>query len=291
MVILLDTDIGADSDDAVALGYLAKQVEKGRCRLPLVTLCTARNGAAGCVRAILGKVAPSVRIGRMRAPLPCDGYDCYAMEVCTAFGADDRAEDALECWRELYRAAEEKIVVITIGPLTNLALFMREESALFAQKTECVYLMAGRFDAPIGEWNIEQDIPSAIYVAGHMPCEAFILPFEVGCRALTGRTFIGRRDTSIGTCLYLYAEHDRGSCENIMRESWDPFTVLCAFHPELFTFSDFGNLLIDMDGVASFSFSDAGRFRMLGVKDAAKAAQAVEEELDGGAGAMFSFLS
>lgn len=280
MTVLLDTDIGADSDDAVALGYLLEQVRKGRCKLPLVSLSTARKGAAGCVRAILAELASTVKVGRMKKALPCDSYNYYADEVCAAFHADDRAEEAISCWREMYKSAEEPITLIIIGPQTNLAQFLKEEAALFAQKTACVYMMAGRFDCAEAEWNVLQDIAAARYIAQNLPCDGYLLPFEEGCKALTGKKYIGRRDTPIGACLQYFALHNGITDEEMMlRESWDPFTVLSAFRPELFSYSARGDWQIGSDGVCRLDPNEKGHFFVLGVKDAAKAAQAIEEAL------------
>ena len=46
---IVDTDIGADCDDAVALAYLFGKEKARLCEIKAVTLCTTRNHASACV--------------------------------------------------------------------------------------------------------------------------------------------------------------------------------------------------------------------------------------------------
>ncbi len=275
--VLLDTDIGADSDDAVALGYLLGKEREGECVLPLVSLSTARPGAAGTVRAIAAEYGKQPALCRMEIPLPSDAFDHYATKVCTTFSAGDGAGEVLESWRALYEEAE-KVVPVIVGPLTNLAAFLRAEPELFAAKTERVHLMAGTFTEPFAEFNAAADAAATDYVFAHLPCEGVILPYETGNRVFTGRTYLTRRERPIGMCLAL-AARAFGKTEDILRESWDPLTALTVFRPDLFTFSPRGNIVTDGKGGMRFSPAKDGKFTVAEGVDEGGAEREIERVL------------
>ena len=63
--IVLDTDIGIDCDDAVALALLLEKHVKKECELILVTTCSTRDGATETVKAICNYYNAHVDIGAM----------------------------------------------------------------------------------------------------------------------------------------------------------------------------------------------------------------------------------
>lgn len=278
-IVLFDTDIGADSDDAVALGYLLGKEREQECLLPLVTLSTVRRGAAATVRAIAADYGKEPEVGRMATPLPCDSFDHYASKVAAAFRTRDDAGNAVDCWRALYRSDIEEIIPVIVGPLTNLAEFLRAEPALFAEKTKHVHLMAGRFDEPTPEYNAEQDAAATDYVARNLPCEGIILPYETGRRVLTGRTYFGRRERPIGMCLELVARaFGVNDDEKMLRESWDPLTAVSVFHPEFFQ-KERGSLETDGKGIVRLLPKKGGNFVVLKDVDREKAEAEIERTL------------
>ena len=77
--IILDTDIGIDCDDAVALGLAASLMRTGKCEIKAVTCSTTREGAAQSADAILRYYGLNIPVGEMRLPqLLCDFTNKYA---------------------------------------------------------------------------------------------------------------------------------------------------------------------------------------------------------------------
>ena len=68
--ILLDTDMGADCDDAGALALLHIAERANLCSLIAVTVCTVNPYAAGAVDAINGYYGKRVPIGQTAVPPP-----------------------------------------------------------------------------------------------------------------------------------------------------------------------------------------------------------------------------
>lgn len=280
MRVILDTDIGADSDDAVALGYLCSQVNKGRCELPLISLSTARTGAAACTRAILSAYGVRAEIARMEQRLPCDEADHYALAAREKYGFSDEAAPFLEAIRKAYVSSKEKITLIVIGPQTNLKNFINSYPELFLKRTNAVYIMGGNFQKEETEWNILCDVAAAKYVCEYeteVPC--LYLPFEEGAKILTGKRFYNNRSHPVGFILERVANaFGITEEEKIVRESWDPLTCLAVFKPELFEVKR-GDITIDGQGVARFSPDAQKNQFLLTVKNDALCTLEIEKNL------------
>lgn len=169
--VLLDTDIGTDIDDAVALAYL---LANPQCDLLGITTLTGeperRAAMASAMCRVAGKRVP-IHAG---APLPLQiaqrqqiasqavALTRWPHESCFPPGT------AVEFLRQTIRAHPGEIVLLTIGPLTNAALLFAIDPAL-AGLLKGVVSMCGKFSdrlpgiEPI-EWNAMLDPTAAAMV-------------------------------------------------------------------------------------------------------------------------------
>ncbi|HTQ11054.1 MAG TPA: nucleoside hydrolase [Fimbriimonadaceae bacterium] len=155
--VLLDTDIGSDIDDALALSYLLKQPQ---CELAGVTTVSGDVQKRAALVEIVCHAA-----GRKDVPIHCGRRDVLAFgpgqpnvpqydTVKDRPHRLDRPENtAVEFLRQAIRKRPGEIVLLSIGPFSNIA-------ALFAVDPEIPKLcksivsMAGVFFAPGSrEWN------------------------------------------------------------------------------------------------------------------------------------------
>ena len=161
--ILLDTDIGSDIDDALALAYLLRQP---RCELLGITTVSGepdkRAALADAVCRAGGRDDVPIHVGT-DSPLLGSQHQPHApqAEALAAgrwphrtFGKDNTAIGFL---RDTIRARPGGVTLLCIGPLTNIAL-------LFALHPEMPSLLKGLvmmggwyFDRPQPEWNIRCD--------------------------------------------------------------------------------------------------------------------------------------
>lgn len=186
--ILFDTDIGSDIDDAVALAYLLRQP---RCELLGITTVTGDVQRRAAIAEVLcraaGKEEVPIHCGRS-APLGygpgqplVPQYDVIAGEPHRL----DRPENAaVPFLRETIRARPGEVVLLTVGPLSNIA-------TLFALDPEIPSLlkgivsMAGVFFAPERrEWNalVDPEAAAIVYAAERPPHRTFGLDVTEGCR-------------------------------------------------------------------------------------------------------------
>jgi purine nucleosidase len=169
--VLLDTDIGSDIDDAIALAYLLAQPECELLGIATVSGEAAKRAQLASVLCnVAGKDIP-IFPGR-EAPLLQAQRQPQAPQAAAlgrwAHQHDFPVGEAVPFLRQTIRAHPGEVTLLAIGPLTNIA-------ALFAVDEEIPYLlkglmlMCGMFDhrlegaGPL-EWNALLDPHAAAIV-------------------------------------------------------------------------------------------------------------------------------
>lgn len=273
--VLLDTDIGIDSDDAVALAVLLNLQKAGRCRLEGVTVSTTRLGASASVRAICryyGANAPS--IGRYYGTaLSADAKNVYAKVLAERYGCTDAAEAAVTVLRSRLTAVSGRCTIIAIGPLSNIAALLRSKAdtvgslsgiELMREKTEALYFMGGCFDGSVREeFNIAQDISAAQTVAEICPVPMVCVPFESAADILTGKDVLSESGNPVALAEErLFAAEFPDVSPMAGRSSWDPVTAYLAVGgTERAELSAPGQLIVERSGRTRFVPKEGGLFR------------------------------
>ncbi|AVT29588.1 nucleoside hydrolase [Plantactinospora sp. BC1] len=159
-LVLLDTDIGNDIDDAVCLAYLLAQPD---CDLLGITTVSAEPEARAALASVLCRAAGrSVPIlpgaAEPLASPPVQGPPPQAAALArweheTSFPTGA----AVEFLRQTIRAHPGEVTLLAIGPLTNVALLFAVDPEVPALLRSLV-LMGGAFTSVPGpEWNIHCD--------------------------------------------------------------------------------------------------------------------------------------
>jgi purine nucleosidase len=160
--ILLDTDIGSDIDDAVCLAYLLAQPE---CELLGITTVTGeglqRAMMASALCRLAGKDVP-IYIGAEN-PLIIEQRQPQAPQAAAlgdwAHETDFPRGLAVEFLRRTIRGNPGEVTLLTIGPLTNIALLFATDPEI-PSLLKSLVLMGGSFWSGINEgkeWNIILD--------------------------------------------------------------------------------------------------------------------------------------
>ena len=171
--VLLDTDIGSDIDDAVALAYLLRQPA---CELLGITTVSGeparRASLADAVCRAGGRTDVPIHVG-VENPLLVKQHQPRAPQAEALSEAIPHRpftpeNTALTFLRDTIRARPGEITLLTIGPLTNIALLFALDPELPGMLKQLV-MMGGRFHTRAGngglsEWNILCDPHAASMV-------------------------------------------------------------------------------------------------------------------------------
>ncbi len=173
--VLLDTDIGSDIDDAVALAYLLRQPE---CELVGITAVTGepvkRASLASALCRAAGKQVP-IYPGAAQ-PLQIEQRQPLAPQASALLHWSHQTDfpegEAVDFMRRVIRAHPGEVILLTIAPLTNIAQLFQADPEIPAL-LKGVYTMGGIFspaypNAENGEWNLVLD-PQATEIVYRTP--------------------------------------------------------------------------------------------------------------------------
>lgn len=276
--ILIDTDIGIDCDDAIALALAISLQKQGLIEIAGVSVVTAREGATEAVSAIFEYFNASTDVGRyFGKDLECDKENVYAKAVKDKFGGKEYFEDSVKYLRRKLATSQDKITLVAIGPLTNVASLLESEPDeisplkgvdLVKNKVEALYSMGGNFvhvnageEFGIAEWNVFQDVNACKTIVNLCPVELVFSPYETGYEVLTGKSF--DFNDPVGYSIKMFFEaHPSEFCGKYVRCSWDPIAVAAAAGVDLLDYSEYGKVSVDSNGVMFFK-KGKGKHRYL----------------------------
>lgn len=171
--VLLDTDIGSDIDDAVALAYLLRQPA---CDLLGITTVSGephhRASLADAICQAGGRTEVPIHVG-VEKPLLVKQHQPRAPQAEALTDAFPHRKfthenTAINFLRETIRSRPGEITLLTIGPLTNIGLLFSLDPELPTLLKQLV-LMGGRYhtrasNGGLTEWNILCDPHAAAIV-------------------------------------------------------------------------------------------------------------------------------
>lgn len=158
--VIFDTDANNELDDQHALAYLFSN--RSYFDIKAITVNATRNG--GGIDEHFNEAERIMKLFKVRQEIPLlKGADESFLDI-----KDDlpnRTFDGFEAVdfiiSEAKKSTDEKLVVIAVGKLTNVALALKKAPAI-ASKIRVVWLGAN-YPEP-GEYNLEDDIPSMNFV-------------------------------------------------------------------------------------------------------------------------------
>jgi purine nucleosidase len=243
-LILLDTDIGSDIDDALALAYLIKQP---KCKLLGVTTVSGEpHLRASIVDSILqqtGHSDISVHVGA-EAPLLRDQNQPRAphYDVISARSKEFPHKafaptlTAIDFLRQTIREHPGQITLLAIGPLTNIALLFKVDPEIPSLLKRLV-IMGGQHTAwtnaykSVAEWNILCDPhAAAIVFASDVKLTAVGLEVTTRCRLDSDQCRKSLEMPGVPTVLMPMAAHWLGHQKYVTFH--DPLAAALIFEPE-----------------------------------------------------------
>ena len=284
--LIFDTDMGNDVDDALALAMLHAFQSRHEANLLAVTITKDNEWAApyvDLVNTFYGRTEipiGTVRNGKTPESNPMiqrpserrrpDGSFVYPHRILDG----TEAPDALSLLRRtLAGQPDGSVVIVQVGFSTNLArvLDTRPDAAspldgrtLVSQKVRLLSLMAGNFANGQPEFNLAQDVPSAVKLFHEWPTPIVVSGFEIGMAmpipaSRIEHDFAYVQDHPVADAYrsYMKMPYDR--------PTWDLTAVLYAVRPDdgYFSVSAPGTISVLPNGGSRFDTSAGGNHRYL----------------------------
>jgi inosine-uridine nucleoside N-ribohydrolase len=280
--LILDTDIGNDVDDALALSMIHALQNRAEVRLLAVTITKDNRYAApfvDLVNTFYGR--PDIPVGVVRngktrenSPMlevPVQRRDSSGHYVYPRRIQDgSQAPEAVELLtRILSRQPDHSVSIAQIGFSTNLARLLKTPRGreLIQHKVNALYLMAGNFVKPQPEYNVYTDPDSAKVLFEEWPTPMIFSGFEVGL-AITfpyqaiERDFAYTDNHPIVEAFRIYVRKRED------RPNWDSTAVLDAIRPDrsYFELSGRGRVRLGPKNTTVFTPDAQGNCRYLIMK-------------------------
>ncbi|MGW7684654.1 nucleoside hydrolase [Kribbella sp. NPDC054772] len=279
--IILDTDIGSDVDDAMALAQIL-----GSPELDLLEVHTVYGDTR--LRAQLAR-RYGVLAGRELDVVPGVVEPVSGREVWWA-GHEGTLHDDLDHEAISADSAPERLVaglraqpgeldVAAIGPLTNLAaaLALEPEAARWIRH---LWVMGGSFGDEVSEHNFKSDdvAAQAVLTAG-IPTTITGLEITRQVTIESARLERIRAAGALGAALGADIEQWWAFWSETWNVPHDPIAVLTLSRPELFTFSEPGRITIAVGGEraghSTFTADPEGTVRIVTGVDAEQVAEEI----------------
>ncbi|MFI4912832.1 MAG: nucleoside hydrolase [Sedimentisphaeraceae bacterium JB056] len=292
--IIIDTDLGNDIDDALAIAIAHYLDNAGECELIGVAVNKDNKYSPAMVDVLntfYGK--GNIPIGSVsKGKTPEDGpFLKNIVESTNESGykygrsCSDYNLDSVDMYRKLLSESDNASVnIVSIGFMTNLARLLASKPdsyspltgvELVAEKVNLLSIMAGNFtkealeskDIKFAEFNVKHDIESSIFVCENWPGDILFSGLEVGSAIMyTAEAIYNDYGWAVdhpvveAYKMYLEMPYDR--------QTWDLTSVLCAVRDplEYFDLSERGKVTVDNRGVTSFTPQKDGRDRYLIVR-------------------------
>jgi purine nucleosidase len=263
--VILDTDIGTDVDDALALAVLL-----GSKDVDLLGIST-----------VYGDTQLRSKIAMHICELVHRSVDAYAGESLPISGREvwmsgvegknykdlnrffPESQDAVEYLVEAISSNPNSIDIIAIGPLTNIARAVQISND-FESQVKRVWIMGGDFTQSKVEHNFKCDIDAArIVLESKLPISILDLPNSQ-------KTIIRMQEIEkigkapqLGSLLY----SEIMSWIQPRNQDWtiphDPIAALALLAPEFFETSLAGEVKINADGTSFWNESPIGNVKLL----------------------------
>ena len=238
--LLLDTDIGSDIDDALALAYLLRQP---RCELVGITTVSGepqrRASLADAVCRAGGREDIPIHAGTS-APLLARQNQPQAPQASVLASGEWPHQEflpntALDFLRETIHARPGEVTLLAIGPLTNIALLFAQDPEAPRLLKELVLMGGWYFNRPQPEWNIRCDPHAAAMVFAAPVPRLTAAGIDVTQQCRMPASECRRRDAEAGGPLAPVAAFAE-VCQNKPEITFhDPLAAALIFEPSLCT--------------------------------------------------------
>ena len=273
--MIIETDMGNDIDDALALAMALRAVDNGEVELLAVGChknCPTAAAYTDAVCSFYGH--PEVPVAMSVTPVQeFSNYTDYTTVEKDFVKSHDDYPEPVALYRKILAAQpDHSVTFVSLGFGTTLAQLLDSDPdeyspldgvALVERKTLGLSVMAGSYgEKKRAEYNVVNDIPAMQKVFDMWPTAIWQNPFEIGKQTMYPGALIEQNlgynepnPVVEGYKAYKQMPYDR--------PSWDILSVLYPIHPDLFTSSVAGTVTVDDEGYTWFTPDPEGRHYVL----------------------------
>jgi purine nucleosidase len=263
--VILDTDIGTDVDDALALAALM-----GSKEVDLIGITTVYGDVR--LRSAIAMHLCSL-VNREIPTFAGEGKTISGREVWVSGSEGKNYENLTSFTPQITSAVDflvnavvsqpKSIDVIAIGPLTNIARAIQTNLDV-VEKVKRVWIMGGDFTQSRVEHNFKCDIDAArIVLESNVPISILDLPSSQKTIIRMEEIEQIRNAPTLGALLY----SEIMSWIQPRNQDWtiphDPIAALTLLAPEFFESSPTGKAKIDSEGMSFWNESPSGNVVLL----------------------------
>lgn len=237
--VILDTDIGSDVDDCMAV-LLA-------CASPEIKLLGVTTGGGEAHRRARLAVQLLRRAGRDDVPVHAGmsgrllcykpyhfgPYDGHGQSIAEVADADHEPQHAVEYLLRMAKQRGPDITLVTIGPLSNIAAAIALDPQVMTRFKELV-VMGGAFwgeCAQRGEYNVSSD-PEATKIVLTLPIPTTFVGLDVTLHVVNGPQHMARlkdADSPLTDLAHSMLAHYQARLGRDFNHLHDPLAAACAF--------------------------------------------------------------
>lgn len=263
-IVILDTDIGPDCDDAGAIAILFHLQKQYGFTIKGMVNCTSNPYGTKALQTLCKYYGyHNILIGEYDK---FDGfgnqikYNKYLSEniLPKLSGKDNTVIKSTDLYRSVLEHSEDNgIVVITIGSFLTVSESIKENTELWNKKVHAVISMAGCFNQKKREFNAVWNIKSTQYFFNTFNNTIICTGLELGADIITGfpHMAIPNAYNPVKMAYYLFTEGQN------TRPSWDLTAVLFAVEgvSQYLRLSAPGDITFTDEGITEYKPSITGK--------------------------------
>ncbi len=285
-LVIFETDMGNDIDDALALDILYKYMDQGKIKLLAIMTNKEETSSARFIDIMNNWYGyPKIPIGIIHNGAECNHPNDYTLAVSNmkrngkpAFKTTIKDVTKLPNAEQLYRKIlakqpDHSVTIISTGFSTNLARLLDTQAdsysplngrELIGKKVKLFSIMAGNFDQRhLAEYNVVKDIAACAKLFRESPVPIVTSPFELGEAVLYPGSSI-ENDFGWTACHPVVEAYKSYSKMPYDRPTWDLTAVLEVLEPgKYMAQSPKGTIVVDEEGHTDFTPDPNGRHSYL----------------------------
>lgn len=283
--VIIETDMGNDIDDALALDLAYKGMDDGKINILAIGAHKLSPTAVDYIDILNTWYGyKKIPIARSLTPVYNQHANDYTIPVCAMREQNGKAvwkrskrgediENPVSLYRRILASKpDSSVVFVSLGFGTELAKLLNSEPdavsplngvELVKKKVKYLSIMAGSYGAKQrAEYNVVNDIASMQTVFAKWPTRIVQNPFELGPKVMYKGEGIDdkfkwtmRHPVVEGYKFYRKMPYNRAT--------WDLHSIVYITDPQMYTESEKGTVLVDKDGFTRFTPCPSGNVTIM----------------------------